>query len=60
MLDNDNVILLALQVKLWEANPGMLSHKLKEALGMPVGAPPPWLVNMQVKSVFWVGLYLFT
>jgi len=28
--------------------PGMLSHELKEALGMPDGAPPPWLINMQV------------
>jgi hypothetical protein len=28
--------------------PGMLSRELKEALGMPDGAPPPWLINMQV------------
>jgi PSP len=28
--------------------PGMLSKELKEALGMPDGAPPPWLINMQV------------
>lgn len=28
--------------------PGSLSHELKEALGMPEGAPPPWLINMQV------------
>ncbi|XP_057452597.1 pre-mRNA-splicing factor sap145-like [Lotus japonicus] len=27
--------------------PGILSHELKEALGMPEGAPPPWLINMQ-------------
>ncbi|ONK56352.1 uncharacterized protein A4U43_C10F7530 [Asparagus officinalis] len=27
--------------------PGMLSHELKEALGMPDGAPPPWLINTQ-------------
>ncbi|MFS8026407.1 putative PSP, proline-rich [Helianthus anomalus] len=27
--------------------PGTLSHELKEALGMPEGAPPPWLINMQ-------------
>jgi hypothetical protein len=29
--------------------PGMLSQELKEALGMPEGAPPPWLINMQVR-----------
>ncbi|CAL5411204.1 unnamed protein product [Camellia sinensis] len=34
-------------VKLREMKPGMLSHELKEALGMPEGAPPPWLINMQ-------------
>lgn len=28
--------------------PGTLSKDLKEALGMPEGAPPPWLINMQV------------
>lgn len=28
--------------------PGTLSQELKEALGMPEGAPPPWLINMQV------------
>ncbi|ERN04333.1 hypothetical protein AMTR_s00077p00196320 [Amborella trichopoda] len=27
--------------------PGILSQELKEALGMPEGAPPPWLINMQ-------------
>lgn len=27
----------------------MLSQELKEALGMPDGAPPPWLINMQVR-----------
>jgi hypothetical protein len=35
--------------------PGSLSQELKEALGMPEGAPPPWLINMQVRltiSVF--------
>lgn len=27
---------------------GMLSHELKQALGMPDGgAPPPWIINMQ-------------
>ncbi|KAJ6806066.1 splicing factor 3B subunit 2 [Iris pallida] len=35
------------EVKLREMKPGMLSHELKEALGMPDGAPPPWLINMQ-------------
>ena len=28
----------------------MLSRELKDALGMPDGAPPPWLINMQVCS----------
>jgi hypothetical protein len=32
--------------------PGMLSRELKEALGMPDGAPPPWLINMQVLLFF--------
>lgn len=27
--------------------PGELSEELKEALNMPPGAPPPWLINMQ-------------
>lgn len=27
--------------------PGELSEAAKEALGMPVGAPPPWLINQQ-------------
>eukprot|EP01138_Halocafeteria_seosinensis_P006296 gb/GECG01006437.1/.p1 GENE.gb/GECG01006437.1/~~gb/GECG01006437.1/.p1 ORF type:complete len:606 (+),score=142.82 gb/GECG01006437.1/:1-1818(+) len=27
--------------------PGVLSPRLKSALGMPEGAPPPWLINMQ-------------
>ncbi|XP_015071311.1 splicing factor 3B subunit 2-like [Solanum pennellii] len=35
------------EVKLREMKPGSLSHELKEALGMPEGAPPPWLINMQ-------------
>ncbi|KAF2303373.1 hypothetical protein GH714_017534 [Hevea brasiliensis] len=35
------------QVKLREMKPGSLSQELKEALGMPEGAPPPWLINMQ-------------
>ena len=40
------------QVKLREMKPGVLSRELKEALGMPDGAPPPWLINMQVKRIF--------
>ncbi|CAH9112240.1 unnamed protein product [Cuscuta epithymum] len=35
------------EVKLREMKPGTLSHELKEALGMPEGSPPPWLINMQ-------------
>ncbi|KAK8963391.1 hypothetical protein KSP40_PGU013543 [Platanthera guangdongensis] len=35
------------EVKLREIKPGILSHDLKEALGMPEGSPPPWLINMQ-------------
>ncbi|CAN6181675.1 unnamed protein product, partial [Urochloa humidicola] len=35
------------EVKLREMKPGMLSRELKDALGMPDGAPPPWLINMQ-------------
>ena len=27
--------------------PGELSDSLREALNMPLGAPPPWLVAMQ-------------
>lgn len=38
------------KVKLREMKPGMLSRELKDALGMPDGAPPPWLINMQVCS----------
>jgi splicing factor 3B subunit 2 len=34
-------------VRLKEKRPGLLSQELKEALGMPEGAPPPWLINMQ-------------
>lgn len=36
------------EVKLREMKPGMLSRELKEALGMPDGAPPPWLKSMQL------------
>jgi splicing factor 3B subunit 2 len=35
------------EVRLKEKRPGLLSQDLKEALGMPEGAPPPWLINMQ-------------
>eukprot|EP01027_Heterolobosea_sp_BB2_P008213 GEZU01012175.1.p1 GENE.GEZU01012175.1~~GEZU01012175.1.p1 ORF type:complete len:439 (-),score=175.42 GEZU01012175.1:836-2152(-) len=36
------------EVKLkFKATPGRLSENLKKALGMPPGAPPPWLINMQ-------------
>jgi len=35
------------EVKLREMKPGVLSQELKDALGMPEGAPPPWLINMQ-------------
>jgi splicing factor 3B subunit 2 len=35
------------EVRLKEKRPGLLSQDLKEALGMPDGAPPPWLINMQ-------------
>lgn len=41
----------SLQVKLREMKPGQLSQELKEALGMPDGAPPPWLINMQVSTI---------
>lgn len=35
------------EVKLENKKPGILSDALKTALGMPEGAPPPWLINMQ-------------
>jgi len=35
------------EVQLKEKKPGQLSDELKRALGMPDGAPPPWLINMQ-------------
>jgi len=35
------------EVTLKEKRPGLLSEDLKKALGMPEGAPPPWLINMQ-------------
>ena len=36
------------QPKLKVMKPGMLSQELKKALGMPDGAPPPWVTRMQV------------
>lgn len=35
------------EVKMREMKPGVLSKELKQALGIPEGAPPPWLLNMQ-------------
>jgi len=35
------------EVKMKFNRPGYLSEELREALGMPVGTPPPWLINMQ-------------
>jgi len=35
------------EITLREKKPGHLSDDLKRALGMPEGAPPPWLINMQ-------------
>lgn len=35
------------EIKLKNCKPGKLSDALKKALGMPPGAPPPWLINMQ-------------
>jgi len=35
------------EVSLKQKRPGQLSDELKQALGMPDGAPPPWLINMQ-------------
>lgn len=35
------------EITLKEKKPGMFSEDLKKALGMPEGAPPPWLINMQ-------------
>mmetsp|Transcript_12843 Transcript_12843/g.38240 ORF Transcript_12843/g.38240 Transcript_12843/m.38240 type:complete len:557 (-) Transcript_12843:44-1714(-) len=35
------------EVHLKQKRPGTLSASLKAALGMPDGAPPPWLINMQ-------------
>ena len=35
------------ETNLRHLRPGELSDKLKEALNMPPGAPPPWLINQQ-------------
>ncbi|KAJ4459663.1 putative Splicing factor 3B subunit 2 [Paratrimastix pyriformis] len=35
------------QVKAKNYKPGKLSEESKQALGIPPGAPPPWLINMQ-------------
>lgn len=35
------------ETNLRHLRPGDLSDELKEALNMPPGAPPPWLINMQ-------------
>ena len=35
------------ETNLRHLRPGELSDELKEALNMPGGAPPPWLINMQ-------------
>jgi len=35
------------EITLKEKRPGIFSDELKRALGMPEGAPPPWLLNMQ-------------
>lgn len=48
-----------IQVKLREMKPGMLSRELKEALGMPDGAPPPWLINMQASCLDFDKHYQF-
>lgn len=36
-----------LEAKQIKIKPGIMSEALKEALGMPVGAPLPWLLTMQ-------------
>ena len=35
------------ETNLKHLRPGEISDELKEALNMPLGAPPPWLINMQ-------------
>ncbi|XP_044958388.1 splicing factor 3B subunit 2-like [Hordeum vulgare subsp. vulgare] len=38
---------ISLELKLKVMKPGVLSEELKNALGMPDGAPPPWVTRMQ-------------
>ncbi|CEM37361.1 unnamed protein product [Vitrella brassicaformis CCMP3155] len=35
------------EAKMKHFKPGILTDKIKAALAMPEGAPPPWLINMQ-------------
>lgn len=35
------------ETNLKHLRPGEISDELKDALNMPLGAPPPWLINMQ-------------
>ena len=51
--------MLNLQVKLREMKPGTLAHELKEALGMPESAPPPWLIIIQVNATTNSIFFLF-
>jgi splicing factor 3B subunit 2 len=39
------------ETNLRHLRPGELSEELKEALNMPPGAPPPWLINQQKVGV---------
>jgi hypothetical protein len=42
------------EARLEHLRPGVLSAELREALGMSdATSPPPWLVNMQVRSACW-------
>ena len=35
------------EMQLGKVKPGVIGEALKSALGLPDGAPPPWLINMQ-------------
>jgi splicing factor 3B subunit 2 len=35
------------ETRLRMRKPGVVTEELKEALNIPKGAPPPWLINMQ-------------
>ena len=35
------------EVQLRQKKPGVASDELQKALGMELGGPPPWLINMQ-------------